>query len=185
MKRNQTISKSNNATDEEKSLTEKSVYVNVLKRAKENNIAIRTQAAFIERLKVYLNENHIEYIRIPAQNTVSNKFKQFNIGKNENGIYDIIRETHNIMSDYALSSPYTTISKTMPMSDMLMKRISVEIGMEHLVARWIYERFPKVFTIIPGYGSVVVLSRSEENMESLKKFVTKKMGYAIKSNTNI
>ena len=150
-------------------------YLKIFRYAEDKHISIQTHKDFIS-----LFEEVYPDLIPPVQGTVSDHFRKFNIEKVD-GKYEFVE----LVPDSTLAAQYllsTNCSKltTITSSDMFHFRVRTEIGSEHLICKLIYDTFSakNYYAIIPGFGHVLVICRTESNAKSIYNFIRENKGYS-------
>ena len=114
-----------------------------------------------------------EYGHTFTQGSFAKRLKEFHIVKVE-GVYKYQPETIDgeAETQQLLSNHCNYIS--LVHSDFNVFVAKCDIGTENIICKLIYEKFhTKLHSIIPAYGSVVIICKSKKNAKEIREYIKK------------
>lgn len=112
-----------------------------------------------------------EYGHTFTQGSIARRFKEFHIKKVE-GIYKYLPEKIDKEGETQrlLFNHCNYISRVH--SDFNIFVAKCDIGTESIICKLIYEKFyTKLHSIIPAYGSVVIICKSKKNAKEIREYI--------------
>ena len=131
----------------------------------------------IKTHKQFKEEYENMFSRKIAQSTIAEYFKEFHIIKGKDGIY-YLDDSDNISDIVSL---YCTNVGNIH-SDSYQFVVKCDIGKEKELCAVLIEKFrTKHQIMIPAYGSIMIVCKSEKNAKHIKKYLKR---YCIRKNNN-
>ena len=127
----------------------------------------------LKKKKIYTQNQFVEeyekYYGVIAQPTVSSYFKEFNIIKDDNGVY--YQDDSDEISDLISETCYY-VGRIH--NDFFQAIIKCNIGCERDVCEAITEKFhAKASAVIPAYGSVVLMCKEKKSARTILSYVNR------------
>lgn len=134
----------------------------------------------IKKTKIYNQKQFVkeyeEYYGKIAQSTISTYFEKFNIIKGKDGAY--FQDDSDEISDLISETCYQVGRYS---SSLIQIIVHCDIDREIEICKALKEKFPEIISIIPAYGSVVILWNKKYNSKNIFNYLKR---YRTKRNTD-